>query len=125
MILYDTNVLGTKGPRKLSVLVPLPRLDGTASDARPGLSERVKQGDFTGLISCQNKAPRWNESLGAYCLNFNGRVTLPSVKNFQLAESEDAERIAMQFGRVSDSHFTLDYSYRALQYRCRRHHAWF
>ena len=49
-----------------------------------GMLERVKSGDFRDCQRLHNKAPRWNESLGAYCLNFNGRVTLPSVKNFQL-----------------------------------------
>ena len=24
-------------------------------------------------VTLHNKEPRWNESLGAYCLNFNGR----------------------------------------------------
>ena len=36
----------------------------------------------------KNKAPKWNEQVGAYVLNFNGRVTRASVKNFQLCASE-------------------------------------
>ena len=32
----------------------------------------------------KNKPPKWNEQVGAYVLNFNGRVTRASVKNFQL-----------------------------------------
>ena len=31
-----------------------------------------------------NKAPKWNEQLGAFVLNFNKRVTQASVKNFQV-----------------------------------------
>jgi hypothetical protein len=54
------------------------------STTEEGMLERVKSGDFRDCQRLHNKAPRWNESLGAYCLNFNGRVTLPSVKNFQL-----------------------------------------
>jgi Tub family len=27
------------------------------------------------VIKLVNKAPKWNPALGAYCLNFNGRVT--------------------------------------------------
>ena len=38
-------------------------------------------------------------------------MTLPSVKNFQLCDADDDPgRIVMQFGRVSGSAFTMDYS---------------
>ncbi|XP_068634497.1 tubby-like F-box protein 6 [Aristolochia californica] len=41
----------------------------------------------------KNKAPRWHEQLQCWCLNFRGRVTVASVKNFQLiaASGEVAE----------------------------------
>ena len=38
--------------------------------------------------------------LGAYCLNFNGRVTHASVKNFQLVTQSDPEYVILQFGKV-------------------------
>lgn len=38
--------------------------------------------------------------LGAYCLNFNGRVTHASVKNFQLVTESDPEYVILQFGKV-------------------------
>jgi len=42
-------------------------------------------------------------------LNFNGRVTEPSVKNFQLIESAgDGERVLLQFGRIGKDTFTMD-----------------
>lgn len=46
-------------------------------------------------------------------LNFNGRVTLPSVKNLQLVDSRDADEatIALQFGKTSETCFTLDWGY--------------
>lgn len=37
----------------------------------------------------RNKPPRWNQGLGAYCLNFGGRVTQASVKNFQLVSVDN------------------------------------
>lgn len=53
------------------------------------------------MVVLRNKPPKWNDSLGAYCLNFNGRVTEASVKNFQLVEEGgDADRIIFQFGKV-------------------------
>ena len=39
--------------------------------------------------------------LGAYCLNFGGRVTHASVKNFQLVSDDNPERIILQFGKVT------------------------
>ncbi len=47
----------------------------------------------------------------AFVLNFNGRVDKASVKNFQLIDNEDENRIYLQFGRVGDQEFTLDFQW--------------
>ena len=44
-----------------------------------------------------------------FTLNFHGRVTTPSVKNFQLINPEDQERVVLQFGRVAKEKFTMDF----------------
>jgi hypothetical protein len=44
-------------------------------------------------------------------LDFRGRVTQPSVKNFQLVHESDENYIIMQFGRVAEHEFTMDYQY--------------
>ena len=62
-----------------------------------------------GLFPMINKPPRWNDQVGAYVLNFNGRVTMASVKNFQLIHPEDTERVVLQFGRVGKDKFTMDF----------------
>ncbi|KAF0899580.1 hypothetical protein E2562_020773 [Oryza meyeriana var. granulata] len=89
----------------------------------------------------RNKVPRWHEQLQCWCLNFRGRVTVASVKNFQLiaapqpaaASSEssqleqqqqqtqpstssssstsDHEKVILQFGKVAKDMFTMDYRY--------------
>lgn len=41
------------------------------------------------LAFLSNKTPRWNESTQSHCLNFGGRVSLPSIKNFQLVSDND------------------------------------
>ena len=41
--------------------------------------------------------------LNAYCLNFNGRVTEASVKNFQLISEDNREYVVLQFGKVRSS----------------------
>lgn len=64
-----------------------------------------------------NKTPRWHEQLRCWCLNFHGRVTVASVKNFQLVAVSDcetgqpSERIILQFGKVGKDMFTMDYGY--------------
>jgi hypothetical protein len=55
------------------------------------------------LVVMQNKPPKWNEQLSAYCLNFNGRVTEASVKNFQLVADFDREHVILQFGKAGQT----------------------
>ena len=52
------------------------------------------------MVVMRNKPPKWNDQLGAYCLNFNGRVTHASVKNFQLVTEDDQDHVILQFGKV-------------------------
>ncbi|XP_044488583.1 tubby-like F-box protein 8 [Mangifera indica] len=74
----------------------------------------------------KNKAPRWHEQLQCWCLNFRGRVTVASVKNFQLVAATqpavaaptpsqpapvDHDKIILQFGKVGKDMFTMDYRY--------------
>ncbi|GJN13716.1 hypothetical protein PR202_gb00452 [Eleusine coracana subsp. coracana] len=77
----------------------------------------------------RNKAPRWHEQLQCWCLNFRGRVTVASVKNFQLVAATqpaagaptpsqatpppppEHERVILQFGKVAKDMFTMDYRY--------------
>ena len=58
-----------------------------------------------------NKSPKWNEQMQAYCLNFGGRVTKASVKNFQLVAADQQDRNILQFGKVGKDTFTMDYSW--------------
>ena len=41
------------------------------------------------LVELHNKTPVWNEETQSYVLNFHGRVTQASVKNFQIVHSND------------------------------------
>lgn len=59
-----------------------------------------------------NRNPRWNSKVQAYVLNFHGRVTEASVKNFQLVDALDkTEKIRLQFGRTGENEFTMDFSF--------------
>ncbi|KAE8729027.1 Tubby-like F-box protein 6 [Hibiscus syriacus] len=68
----------------------------------------------------KNKAPRWHEQLQCWCLNFKGRVTVASVKNFQLVAAversqnvtlAEQENVILQFGKIGKDIFTMDYRY--------------
>jgi tubby-related protein 1 len=85
------------------------------------------------ILELHNKTPIWNEDTQSYVLNFHGRVTQASVKNFQIVHDNDGnffeifcsfesliksvyfffsvDYIVMQFGRIDDDVFTCDYNY--------------
>ena len=47
----------------------------------------------------------------AFVLNFNGRVDKASVKNFQLIDEYDDNKVYMQFGRIGKQNFNLDIAF--------------
>ncbi|XP_059040499.1 tubby-related protein 3 isoform X1 [Mustela lutreola] len=115
-ICYETNVLGFKGPRKMSVIVPGMNMNHERIPFRPrndheSLLSKWQNKTMENLIELHNKAPVWNDDTQSYVLNFHGRVTQASVKNFQIVHENDPDYIVMQFGRVADDVFTLDYNY--------------
>lgn len=56
----------------------------------------------------QNKPPIWNETNQVYQLDFGGRVTQESAKNFQI---EFGGKQVMQFGRIDPNGYTLDFEW--------------
>lgn len=58
-----------------------------------------------------NKTPKWDASHGGHVLNFQGRVTESSVKNFQLCSHETGDDVVLQFGRVGKHKFNMDVCY--------------
>ncbi|PWZ44688.1 Tubby-like F-box protein 14 [Zea mays] len=97
------------------------RIGDTASGDNDECKERP--------LILRNKAPRWHEQLQCWCLNFRGRVTVASVKNFQLVAATqpaagaptpsqatpvpppEHEKVILQFGKVAKDMFTMDYRY--------------
>jgi hypothetical protein len=68
--------------------------------------------DDYGLLALQNRPPWWNIELGAFVLNFGGRVSVASVKNFQLCDRSNQDHIMLQFGRIQGRHsFTMDFQH--------------
>ncbi|XP_015891667.1 tubby-like F-box protein 3 isoform X2 [Ziziphus jujuba] len=141
-IAYELNVLGSRGPRRMQCVmdaIPARAIEpgGVAPtqtefihgslDSFPSIpffrSKSTHLESFPsalgeGLLVLRNKAPRWHEQLQCWCLNFNGRVTVASVKNFQLVASpengvagQEHENVILQFGKVGKDVFTMDYQY--------------
>ncbi|KAL6478373.1 hypothetical protein MHYP_G00142080 [Metynnis hypsauchen] len=63
------------------------------------------------MIELETKMPEWNKKKRAYMMDFNGRVKLGSVKNFQLVCPASPDQIILQFGREDEDRFVLDYSF--------------
>ncbi|XP_050393902.1 tubby-related protein 3 isoform X2 [Patella vulgata] len=115
-VAYETNVLGFKGPRKMTVVIPGMNLDHERVEIKPrgdhdGLIEKWKRKNMENLLELHNKTPVWNDETQSYVLNFHGRVTQASVKNFQIVHDNDVDYIVMQFGRVAEDVFTMDFNY--------------
>ncbi|CAK9145517.1 unnamed protein product [Ilex paraguariensis] len=145
-ISYELNVLGSRGPRKMHCIIEAIPASAIASggvfpaqtefplsniDSFPTLplfrsrSTRLEKtlsrhldGQRDGSLVLENKTPRWHEQLQCWCLNFHGRVTVASVKNFQLVASPqngqagpEHDKVILQFGKVGKDVFTMDYRY--------------
>jgi len=113
---YETNVLGFKGPRKMTVAIPGMDLDGERVECQPHndketLTAKMESKNHDNITILQNKSPVWNEDSQSYVLNFHGRVTQASVKNFQIVHEKEPDYIVLQFGRVEDDVFTMDFKY--------------
>ncbi|KVH93073.1 tubby-like F-box protein 7 [Cynara cardunculus var. scolymus] len=118
---YKFNLLKSRGPRRM-----VSSLKCTSSNEHPepqpepklSKSKSVATTAVAGQTLLRNKAPRWHDQLQCWCLNFHGRVTVASVKNFQLVATMDpsqpggrgdGETVLLQFGKVGDDVFTMDY----------------
>lgn len=118
---YKFNILKPRGPRRMVCSLKCssqgePAYDRSLSLGKCNMKKLESAG--SGCTILRNKAPRWHEHLQCWCLNFHGRVTVASVKNFQLVaiadQSQpggkgDEETVLLQFGKVGDDTFTMDY----------------
>ncbi|XP_056153631.1 tubby protein [Lampris incognitus] len=115
-VCYEKNVLGFRGPRKMTVIIPGMMESDERVCIRPKsdietLMVRHENGNTDNLVTLMNKSPSWNEQTQSYVLNFHGRVTQASVKNFQIIHPDNEDYIVMQFGRVAEDVFSMDYSF--------------
>jgi len=125
---YAQNRIGLGvGPRKMRALLPgVQIVDPERPITKVHRPENKKEGLSATLASrggddlmedselkyCENREPSWFEAIQAYSLDFSGRVTLPSNKNFQLCMRED---MVLQFGKVVSREdinvYTIDFKF--------------
>ncbi|KAF9605385.1 hypothetical protein IFM89_016962 [Coptis chinensis] len=145
-ITYELNVLGSRGPRRMQCTmnaIPASAIEAEGMaptqteflpnnlDSLPSIpffrskSTRVENlpsgpvAGHKGALVLKNKSPRWHEQLQCWCLNFRGRVTVASVKNFQLVATpengaqigQEHEKVILQFGKIGKDLFTMDFQY--------------
>ncbi|KAJ3116327.1 hypothetical protein HDU96_009887 [Phlyctochytrium bullatum] len=106
-VTYSKTVL----PREMEVAIPSLAVDESGNGLTKDIMADIKSQNTETLMFLQNKPPRWNETTQSHCLNFGGRVTQPSIKNFQLILGKNDSYIVMQFGRCGPDYFTLDVCY--------------
>jgi tubby-related protein 1 len=90
-------------------LVGRDRGGGSAGTPHEDILARMKDRNMRDLQFLINKPPRWNEQIGAYVLNFNGRVTMASVKNFQLVDPDEQNSVVLQVVTVREAYLLTDY----------------
>jgi len=112
-ILNKPNVLGMRGPRKMKVLIPRPCTDRSTPSICVGKSllEKYKQRDTSDLIMLTSKDAEWDKELKSYVLNYHGRATQASVKNFQICHSSKPDFVIMQLGKIDLNEFNMDFRY--------------
>lgn len=105
----------------MSALIPKVNSDDTVAIWKPLKEEehliyQYKKHARDNMICLVNKQPTWSDALGAYVLNFTGRTTIPSVKNFQLVDPSNGsfalimldQEIVMEFGKIGEELFSME-----------------
>eukprot|EP00898_Chlorokybus_atmophyticus_P007952 jgi/Chlat1/8158/Chrsp76S07615 len=113
-----SDIVGVVSSSRPCTEVPLPDAGSAYSRQVVPLDESGLGTDSSTTLHLKNKLPRWHEQSHCWCLDFRGRVTMASVKNFQLVAAHPGEDkplsgddgpVLLQFGKVGKDVFTMDY----------------
>eukprot|EP00753_Platysulcus_tardus_P018132 PLAT6733.2.p1 GENE.PLAT6733.2~~PLAT6733.2.p1 ORF type:complete len:371 (+),score=141.75 PLAT6733.2:47-1159(+) len=104
------------GPGRMEVAIPRVSEMGVPVVWKPREDEdkmisRYESKETERMTLLRNKRPKWDEAVGGHVLNFHGRVTKSSVKNFQMASDLTGDETVLQFGRVGRDKFSMDFAY--------------
>jgi len=111
------NSLRNRNPGAMEVIVPSVDANGNTVAVQPdaaspdGLADKLASGKLQNTIVFKNREPKWNKESQMYQLDFQGRATLASCKNIQLAPKVGAENdVRFLMGKVHDNTFNVDFA---------------
>mmetsp|Transcript_26685 Transcript_26685/g.32354 ORF Transcript_26685/g.32354 Transcript_26685/m.32354 type:complete len:501 (-) Transcript_26685:159-1661(-) len=114
---YISNISKNKGPRKMKVVIPKFKTNSErefiefphmGSTKKSKMLQALHKFDFQNLQTLINKPPKWSKKHHSWTLNFHGRVTRSSVKNFQLVTPENHDHVVLQHGKIGLDSFSMD-----------------
>ena len=76
---------------------------------RKTLLESYKERKTEGVLVLGSKEAQWDAALNSYVLNYHGRASQASVKNFQICHHSNTEFVIMQLGRIDTNIFNMDF----------------
>ena len=112
---YDQTFSISSKPRALDLYIPRPTESYTVNEQMQSIDLRqLYEGpNRVNYIKLVNRQPKWDEIRKAYVLDFKGKASVKSPKNFILIDSELPEHQpdVMLLGKCADNEFNLDVSY--------------
>jgi hypothetical protein len=111
VVAFDWDAMG---PGKMRAALPRLRKSGApiqfrAREEDKSLAAAAARSDMSQILMMRNKRPKWDAAVEGHVLDFGGRVTMSSVKNFQLGSDESGDDTLLQFGRTGKDRFTMDF----------------
>lgn len=103
-------------PKKMWIVVPDPEVDYALDTEKDSMLRRMKDRETDGLILLRNKSAVFDKKRNQNILDFHGRVTKTSQKNFILtladqSSAENNETDVLLFGRIGKDMFNMDVAY--------------
>ena len=124
-VIYSKNVSISLKPRVMTIGIPtlneegVPRVICPTSEGAENQALEMVDAKDRRLQYLENKEPRYDKYTKTYILDFKGRVTIPSVKNFQLVLENNVglfggdrsveRKTILQFGKIGADKFTMDF----------------
>jgi len=117
LVVHSTYAFDDQSTPVNTMAVVVPNAEGTTRELPAGTLHRRDPNMCTALTS---RLPRWDTKTEQYQLNFHGRCTMASSRNFQLQENSSQVHSAsckakspppevLLYGKVEQNEFHLDY----------------
>lgn len=105
-VLHYCEAVGEGNAFCMDIELPELREDGSPSVVCPVCGG--PDADIGGSV-LTSRRPKWNARQKTLTLDFRGRCSMASAKNFQLEAENDSSKTALLFGKVASNKYVLDY----------------